>query len=248
MKRSLNDLLAFHVRAKDGPEGKIKDFLFDEERWVVRYIDADFGKWFSIDRVLVPQIFLEEPDWDKNKFPVKLSREMIESGPTIDDHMPVSREYEKELMKYFEVEPYWTYSFSPPTSGSIYFPPRPLGVPEKTLDEKEVKTNLRSFREVEGYSAYAQDRDMCYVDDLIIDDEDWQIVYAVIDLTKWLPISKKVLISIEGIEEISYVEHKIVLSLKPDKLREAPHYDPDKDLSVKHEKDLYDYFSWGMVT
>lgn len=248
MKRNLKEFLRYHVKAKDGPEGKIKDFLFDEDSWIVRYIDSDFGKWFRSNRILVPQVFIDEPKWEEKIFPIRLDKKTIEKGPHIEDHMPVSREYETQLVQHYQLEPYWPYTYAPPSAGSLFFPPRPLGIPPKTIDEKEVKSKLRSFQEVEGYNAIAKDKELGFIEDLIVDDHDWQIVYAVIDFTKLLPMSKKVLISIEGMKEISYVEHKVVLSLDPEKLKEAPHYDPDKILSKQDEKDLYDFFSWGMVT
>ncbi|MFO8066625.1 MAG: PRC-barrel domain-containing protein, partial [Bacteroidales bacterium] len=57
------------LQTKDGTSGKIKDFLFDEESWVIRYIDADFGGLFKNRRILIPTALLGEPDWEKKHFP-----------------------------------------------------------------------------------------------------------------------------------------------------------------------------------
>lgn len=249
MKRSLNNLLKYTLKSRDGSEGNVKDFLFDDESWVIRYLEADFGNLFSSKRVLIPRVFLGEPDWENKQFPIELSEELIESGPDIQEHAPVSRQYEAELIKHFDLTPYWPYTYAEPSGGSMFFPPRPLVVPPVPTDMKEedVDTNLRSFREVEGYHLLTQQEETGSIVDLIVDDEDWQIVYAVIDFIKWLPMSKKVLISIEGMEEISYVEQHVKVDMTREQLESAPEYDPDKVLNVEEEKELYDFFSWGMV-
>jgi hypothetical protein len=41
MKRSLKNLTGYSLEGNDGTQGKVKDFLFDEETWGVRYVDAD---------------------------------------------------------------------------------------------------------------------------------------------------------------------------------------------------------------
>ena len=40
------------VRGTDGDIGTIEDFYFEEDRWTVRYLLVDTGKWFSGKRVL----------------------------------------------------------------------------------------------------------------------------------------------------------------------------------------------------
>jgi hypothetical protein len=249
MKRSLNNLIKYSLRSKDESKGKVKDFLFDDESWIIRYLEADFGKLFSSKRVLIPRVFLGNPDWEEKEFPIELSEELIKAGPDIQEHVPVSRQYEAELIKHFDLTPYWPYTYAEPSGGSLFFPPRPLVVPPIPADVKEedVDTNLRSFKEVEGYRINAHEKEMGHIVDLIVDDEDWQIVYAVVDFIKWLPMSKKVLISIEGMQEISYVEREVKVDMTPEQLENAPEYDPDKILHVEEEKKLYDFFSWGMV-
>jgi len=247
MKRSIKDLKDYTLNAKDGTEGKVKDFLFDEEAWIIRYLHGDFGSWLKSKKILIPRVFLGEPEWQEENFPVEITRDMIEKGPDIDEHMPVSREYEAELMKYYNLDPYWPYTYSAPAGGGLFFPPRPLTVPPKSVDEDELKSNLRSYKEVKGYHIRTKEEKLGHVDDLIIDDEDWQIVYMVVEFTSWLPMSKKVLISIEWLEEISYVDNEIKISMTPEKLKKAPQYNPDIVLNQEEEKKLYDFYSWGMA-
>ncbi|MFW5645474.1 MAG: PRC-barrel domain-containing protein [Bacteroidota bacterium] len=248
MKRSLKELMHCKVKAKDGPVGKIKDFLFDQKAWIIRYIDADFGNWFATDRVLIPVIFLDDFDEREKCFPVRLSKEMIESGPHIEDHMPVSREYETRLASHYDLQPYWPFTYFSPVTGAVYFPSRPLSVPTFDVNESDMQTNLRSFREIKGYRVYATGKDVGSIADLYIDDRDCQIVYGLIDISNWFAPGKKILLSVEGMEQISYLDHVIHISVSPGKLDEAPEFQKYGKLSETKERRLYDYFSWGMVT
>ncbi|MFW5645472.1 MAG: PRC-barrel domain-containing protein, partial [Bacteroidota bacterium] len=169
MKQSLKNVKEFSIRAKDGKKGKVKDFLFDEEAWIIRYLHGDFGNWLKSKKILLPRVFLGKPEWEEEVFPVEITSDMIEKGPDIDDHMPVSREYEAELMKFYNLDPYWPYTYTGTAGGGLFFPPRPL-VPPKGEDI-EVKTKLRSFKEVKGYAIRTKDEKIGKVDDLIFDDE-----------------------------------------------------------------------------
>ncbi len=84
MLRNIKELYNHALKAEDGEIGRCKDFLFDDERWTVRYMVADTGKWLRGKKVLVSPISLGKPDWDGKLFPVRLSKEQIEKAPGLD--------------------------------------------------------------------------------------------------------------------------------------------------------------------
>jgi hypothetical protein len=43
MKRSLKELIGYTIQATDGEKGKVYDILFDDETWIIRYVEADLG-------------------------------------------------------------------------------------------------------------------------------------------------------------------------------------------------------------
>jgi sporulation protein YlmC with PRC-barrel domain len=241
MKRSIKNLTGYTIRALDGPKGKVKDFLLDEERWVIRYLEADFGNLFKKKRVLIPRVFMLDPEWENEEFPVNISKEEVEDCPDLEEHMPVSREYEKELSRHYRVDFYWADAYSA-AAAARYFPPRPLRIPSRKLSEKELDTSLRSFREVEGYTIRAIDDTLGHVEDLIVDDDDWQVVYLIVDTSNWRPWSKKVLLPLEFIKEISYVDRKVAIALHTGSIKGAPEYDVDKPVDMDYEKALYDFY------
>ncbi|HDR88121.1 MAG TPA: PRC-barrel domain containing protein [Bacteroidetes bacterium] len=240
MKRSVKDLTGFTIEAMDGPKGKVKDFLFDEESWIIRYLEADWGSWFNKNRVLIPRIFLKDPDWKNRKFPVSLTRENIESCPDPEEHMPVSRKYEAELHKHYRVENYWPME---PAGANMFYPPRPMHIPVKIVNEDDLDTRLRSTEEVTGYHIKTLDGTLGHVEDLIVDDDDWQIVYLIVDTSNWLPWSKKVMLPIEFVGEISYVAQQARIDMKSDAVREAPEADLSQAMSLDAEKALYDFYN-----
>lgn len=246
MKRSLKNLCDYSLETKDGLKGKVKDFLFDEELWIIRYLEADFGNIFRHKKVLIPRIFLKMPEWDNQHFPVDILQKEIEKCPDLDDRVPVSREYEKELSKHYSINYYWPYGYSAPP-GAVFYPPRPLKPPAKIVDEKDLDTHLRSYQEVVGYHIRAIDGKMGHVEDIIVDYEDWQIVYLVADTSNWLPWSKKVLLTIDWLKEISYADREVSIDLKTESIEKAPEYDPSSPVAIEYEKDLHDFYSRSIV-
>lgn len=247
MKQSLKILKSYYnINTNDKLKGNIKDFLFDEKQWIIRYVDADFGNTFSPYKVLIPKVFFKNPEQENNIFPTSLSKQEIEKCPKIEDHLPVSRKYEEELNKHFDVKPYWMVAAYMGTAGA-YYPPRPISVPTKSVSEKDIDTILRSFDEVKGYHVEAKDGKIGHIDDLLIDYQDWQIVYAVIDTSNWLPWSKKVIIPIDKMSEVSYTNQLVKIKMKKESIKNAPEYNPDEMIEEEFEKGIFDFYSQSMV-
>lgn len=243
MKHSLKKLIGYRIETKDGKKGSVKDFLFDERKWVIRYLEADLGFILPGRKVLIPKVFLEQPDWISLIFPIELTEEEVEMCPPLDDNITISRKYEQELDQHFNIIDYWSNINIPPVGGmTYYYPPRPINVPVKIIDEKELDTSIRSFKEVDGYEIQTLDGVLGYIDDLIIDDTDWQIVYAVVDTSKWLPWGKKVLISIHWLDKISYGKQKIYVNLNTETIKNAPEFNYSEFINEAYEKQLYDYY------
>lgn len=243
MKHSLRKLIGYHLETKDGEKGNIKDFLFDEKEWVIRYLEVDMGFILPGTKVLIPRVFLEQPDWVNHIFPIDLSEEEVEKCPPLDDNIEISRKYEQELDKHFKIIDYWSNINIPPVGGmTYYYPPRPINAPVKIIDEKDLNTSIRSFKEVKGYQIQTLDGVIGSIDDLIIDDTDWQVIYAVIDTNKWLPWGKKVLISVHWLDKISYSKQKIYVDLNTETIKNAPEFDYSEFINEAYEKKLYNYY------
>lgn len=242
MKRSLSELIRYAVKANDGLKGTVKDFLFDEESWTIRYLEADLGLIFPGKKVLIPRIFLDNPDWEKAQFPVHLTKESIEGCPERDAHLSVSRAYEEELNKHYKINAYWPVSKTPMGSPPMFNPTSAVPVPQKLTNEKDLDTNLRSFKEVMGYNIEFNDKNKGYIKDFIIDDESWQLAYIIVDIGHWYSISKEVMLSVSWMDSISYVDETISINRNSSILKNAPVYDAAKPVNVEYEKSIFDHY------
>ena len=155
--------------------GKVKDILFDEETWDVRYLDIDTGGWLYDRRVILSTATIHAADYVVQQLGTKLSREQVDKSPPLESDLPVSRRKEIELAKYYSWGAYW--ATLKETGGGV---------------ETEGDPHLRSVRAVTGYRIEATDGDIGHIDDFIVDDGDlrtapWGIRYLVIDTRNWLP-------------------------------------------------------------
>ena len=67
------------------------------------------------------------------------------------------------------------------------------------------------------------DGEIGHVEDFIIDDETWAIRYLVVDTHNWWP-GKKVLVSPQWIERVSWGERKVFVNLDRETIKESPEY------------------------
>lgn len=107
MKHSVKSITGCTIEATDGEMGKVKELYFDDESWVVRYLIVDTGSWLSGRVVLISTQAIVATDWDNQLFSVNLTKEQIKNSPDIDTELPVSRQEELKLQKYYPWVQYW---------------------------------------------------------------------------------------------------------------------------------------------
>jgi hypothetical protein len=243
MLQSVKHLTGYLVKATDGDIGTVNQFFFSSETWIIRYIVIDIGKWLSGRKVLVaPGMVVYPPDWNKRAISINLTKQQIEESPQIDDRKPVSRQKEIELHKYFNWVPYWLPGpgeyINPPISAIEYFANK-KEVAEQ--DNEKEDPQLRSTKEVLGYRIHARDGEIGHAEDFIMDDRDWIIRYLVVDTRNWLP-GKKVLVSPEWIENVSWADSEVQVDLSQEAVKESPPYDPAAPVNREYEVRVYDYY------
>lgn len=238
MLRSANDLIGYRIRATDGALGKLKDVLFDDASWKVRYLHVDTGGWLTGRQVLLSPESVIEADWRHRVVAVRLSRRQVEESPDLRSDLPVSRQYEEALAEYYQWAPYWMpggglFAGAPPSvavAGQATSPPQPRGDP-----------HLRNAREVRGYEIRTRDSRLGHLDDLILDTADWTLRYLVVDTRRWLP-GRKVLVSPAWVTRVDWVEGQVGVDLSADEVRASPEYDPTQPVNREYEEVLYDYY------
>jgi hypothetical protein len=217
------------VEGSDGRVGTVKDLLFDGRSWKVRYVDVDTGHWLPGRRVILSPTVVRTADYANQRLAVPLTRQQVEASPPLEAEMPVSRQKEMELARYYAWGTYWA-----------NLPGRQQGT------ETEQRPNLRSTGAVSGYHIQAIDGEIGHVADFIMDDEawdngPWEIRYLVIDTRNWLP-GRHVLIPPLWAESIDWDTRKVEVGLTRELIERSPDYDPDEPVNRRYEEVLYDYY------
>lgn len=237
MLRSLNELLGYELMAQDGQIGEVKDFFFSDEDWTVRYMIVDTGPWILGRKVLISPDALAQPVWASKTLPVNLTREQVKDSPDVDLAKPVSREYEENLNQHYMWVTYWTTTPSAPAR-PLYFPPNLF----KDQERKEITSHLRSANEILKYKVKTKEGDVGSVKDFIIDDENWQLGYMVVDIGNLRESEKQILVSLEWLSSIEVSNQKITLSLTQDAIKYSPPFDPTLPVNRQYEEVIYDYY------
>ena len=207
MLHSIQQRYGEKLRATDGEIGHVRDFYFDDKNWIVRYLVADTGGWLLGRLVLISPHALGHLYPEGKVLLVNLTREQIETSPSIDEHKPVSRQHEEEYHRHFGY-PY--YAESMPLWGLGGYPivvPPPAPTPG---ENQRVDSHLRSARVVKGYKVEASDALLGKVADFLIDGRTWGLREIVIESGHWYS-GEEIRIPTEKISRISYAESTVYL-------------------------------------
>ncbi len=245
MLRSINELKGYIISASDGEIGPCMDFLFDDRTWVVRYMVARVSKWLPGRKVIISPVFLDEPDWTGKRMPVYLTRKQIKESPPLDEHAPVSRQYEMSYHQTYALPLYWVgnqlWGAYPDPSGVVH--PMSDNPVVMTADEPEVKEgHIRSSSEMVGYHISATDGDLGHVDDFLVDDVTWALRYLVVDTRNWLP-GRKVLLPPQWLKSVQWVDRKVQVDLDATSIKNCPEYDATQPFKRSHEINLYEHYA-----
>lgn len=234
------ELKGYSLKSLDGDIGSVNEFYFDDQYWTVRYLIASTANWLSGRTVLISPYSLGDVNRGAEEMSVRLTRKQVENSPSIDTHEPVSRQYEGQYNGYYGYPNYW----GGPYAWGVYpYIERDrakwsLSASKKTGTDR----HLRSTEEVTGYYLHALDGEIGHVDDFIIDDETWAIRYLIVDTHNWWP-GKKVLISPQWIERVSWDERKVFVNLSRLTIKASPEYTADSLLTRDYEISLHGHFN-----
>jgi len=224
MKRNIKSLIGFAIGATDGDIGTVKDFYFEDDSWIVRYLVVETGNWLNGRKVLIPTAAHLTPDWKNKNFPIVLSKEQIKNCPPIDTELPVGRQQEIKLYDHYSLGDYWRGGF---VAGGM---PLPMGPAMQKLDDA-ISTrvtgddvHLRSMEKVLGYTVSCTDGRIGTIEDFIIDDADWNIHCIVVD-TGFLFSGKKVMLPPDVVEEIRWDVSEVMVDRSTAQVKDAPEYD-----------------------
>jgi hypothetical protein len=263
MLRNLKDLENYKIRATDGEIGDIKDFYFEDDAWVVRYLVVDAGSWLASRQVLISPIAIDEPDWAEKTLPVALTQQQVRASPDIDTDKPVSRQQEAQYMGYYSYPYYWDgagmwgegmypYAMAPGAASRHNGNGHANGNGNGNGSAHDVAAyqrdtasrhrnddpHLRSSKAVTGYAIQATDGEIGHVAGFLVDDETWAIRYLVVDTSNWW-MGHKVLVAPPWITGVHWADKTVTVDLSRDAIKNAPPYNADTHWGRDQDLSLY---------
>ena len=258
MLRTMKELRSYTIGASDGDVGHVKDFYFDDQDWVIRYLVVETGSWMNSRKVLVSPYAIGEADWISHRLPVRISREQVKNSPDIDTNKPVSRQHEVHYADYYGYPYYWEGSGY--WGGDLFFPSARLTADAEDEAHQEVRDevaavyaradakehahddpHLRSCEAVQGYHVHASDGDLGHISGMLVDEETWAIRYLVIDTSNWWA-GHKVLIPPQWVSRIDWAQSLVDIQMTRKTIQNAPPFESSYALNRQHELDLYRYY------
>ena len=264
MLRASQDLLDHSVEAIDGVIGVVKDLYFDDDSWVIRYFVVAAGAWLSGRRVLIAPAAVTMPVWELKRLPVNLTKQQVKNSPGIDTDEPVSRQHEREYLRYYGYPFYWggggIWGHGAAHPGSLVAGLDQEGSAAAHLrSEQENRRadaqadadhrprgdhHLRSMGTVKAYHVHASDGEIGQIKGFLIDEIGWVIRFMVVDTGDWWK-GHEVLISPEWIEEIRWDDNRVLLGLTRDAVRRSPAYHAGGLLTREQERLLHMHYGFG---
>jgi hypothetical protein len=157
---------------------------------------------------------------------------------------------ETNLFDYYGWNPLWGDGyFDRGVMASPLSAPSYLGTPSERDEERfgvlvdEGDPHLRSIHAVTGYHIRASDGEIGHVENLLIEDETWNVRYLIVDTSNWW-LGKHVLISPYAVTGISYADRQIKIDIRCDKVKASPPWDPAAMITSYYEKGLHSHYGW----
>jgi hypothetical protein len=208
MLRTVKSLYGYSLHAMDGMIGKVHEIFFIDDSWDIAYIVVRIGGVLRGRRVLLRTSLCGKPEVSSRSLPVTLTRAQVARLPGVESDMPVSSYKLMLLREYYEVPGMVA------GGGFSVLPVPPPSLTEEeereiALMESHRNPHLRRSREVSRYHLQLKGGLRCPVDDIIMDDAAWCIMYFVVATGGWLN-KRKVLIESANVTEIQWGEKEVV--------------------------------------
>jgi len=232
-------LKGYKLDSLDGEFGTVREFYFDDHHWTIRYLVANTGSWLTGRQVLISPYALVAASKAEEHIAIDLTKKQIEDSPSLNSDKPVSRQFEESYYGYYGWPMYWG---GPYMWGQYPYPYRDREQSKTSKEaEKAWDPRLRSTDSVRGHSIQALDGEIGHVEDFIIDDETWAIRYLIVDTRNWWP-GKKVLVSPQWIDRLSWNESKVFVGLSRETIKKSPEYTEESLLTREYETGLYQHY------
>lgn len=225
-----SDFKKIKVHALDGEVGTVKDVLFDDKHWIIRYFVVDTSFWLPFKKVLmVPHTTTYIQEGEYHYLHTGMTKDQIEQGPQPTEDLPVSRQFEEKLHLFYGWNPWWG---SPLTVKGPY---KNLVATDRMLWNELIKArdnkfdeSLRSTNEVMHYAIRSSDEaEFGTVSDFLLDTDDWTITDTCMKTSSVPFMGKEFICSPMYISDINYLGKVLSVDIEEENLLASPHFDFD---------------------
>lgn len=248
----LQAIQGYALKARDGWVGKIQDFYFDDEFWVLRYLVVETSAWLLQRRsvLISPSVFSRQDEEHKIIF-LNITQEQIRKSPAADTAKPISRQYEEELSRHYQWSAYWATPLdgvfdrgdrvypATPSSRTNYLETRTV-IKGKNHSRPE-DSHLRSAVEIKKYKIHTLDGELGKAEDFIAENVNWKMRYLEIR-TGPLWSRSHILLDVHWITDISWDNKRIDFNLSRQAIQTAPAYDPALPVTEEYEQQLTEHY------
>lgn len=210
--------------ATDGMLGRVVDLLFDEDKWVIRYLVVGTGDWLGKRRVLISPYSVRFMDTGSKMIVVSLTRNQVAESPETPAPSAMTRKEELRYCTYFGYPAYWPcVTYWPwgamPTAEGIVGDRALVGQAASCVPAQE-SSGLHSCSALNGYAVDGEDGSLGRVDDLFFEERSWAIRHIVVVAGSWLA-SRRLRLAPEWLHDVSWTERRFAVGLKRADLRRA---------------------------
>ncbi len=242
MLRATSELFGLGLVAKDGQVGHVEDLYIDSVDGQVRYVVADTGTWLVDHEILLAAECITRVDFDDKKMHVDLTKEQIESSPKRQSGQPVSRQHEQDLAAHYGWMPYWDpmavnlgqgVNMPGDTRGRFrrHSDQAPGGVEQDSRAREEHRQRqgemLYPARKLLKADVEGADQKLGRVEELYVDDENWQGALVSIETGGWLSRQRR-LLPMERIESYDPLDRRLLVGVDSETLSKAPEPGSDR--------------------
>jgi hypothetical protein len=222
--QSAKQFHGFTMHTLDGNAGTIKETLFDEAAWVIRYLVVETGGWLDHNEILIASISVARLDWNRKAVYVNLTSEQIRESPGLGVTRPMLRANEAEFLDHYGYSHYWN-GLAPvlPSSDASSAASASARRDAIERDLQQVASDLHSSVEMIGCAVRTSDDTDGQVEDLQFDDASWDIAFLVIDPHDWSADSS-VLVSPSRVAHIDWEQAQVALPMTRAELEHCPKY------------------------
>lgn len=233
---AISALTGYAVVGSTDTIGTVKDFLFLDDRWKVRWLVVDTGGWLSGRKVLIHPSAIAETDYDLQELRVPLTRQQVEGSPDISVDGKLSNNLEARVFAHYGWDPDWGLSPFARTSDA---PPALPGAVGKSADDP----HLRSFEAIKGYRLRATDGEIGNVENFLVDRDGWNIRYLIVGTGTWW-FGKEVLLAPYAVAAIDWLNREILLNVTGEQVKSSPPWDPLKLIDAEYGGRLHQHYGW----